>query len=467
MEIKVTKKDIAWSYAAQIFSLGTGLFTLPAILKLLNGDEVGLNYILVSINSIIALFDMGFSSQFSRYLTYTFSGAQSIQKEGLAGEYSCTLNRHLLAIIIQTAKSIYRIISAIALLCLLTLGTIYVWHITEGFTLVKNSRFVWFIFCLSSFFHIYYLYLNVFLQGRGFIKESKQATVYSRLVQLAITFAMLFSGCGLISVVIANFIAPFAFRYFAYRYFYTNDIKEIILHEKVSRKELRSTFKILFYNAKKIGIIAILSSILGNASTLVIGIFLSLPEVGSFGIMVQLLGIIGNVSNTFLYSKIPEFGNLLIKQKMITLRKEFGFSMFIYYFFYLGGLVCLMFMPLVFRFFGFNVQLPPVSILALYGITRFVEQNQSAYCQLLVVQNNLIYYKSAILTCIVQFVLLYLFLRLGLGILGVVIAQAIPLYAYCAWKWPLYAVKKFNISISRDTILNPIITVKKKIWTNE
>ena len=91
MEIKVQKRDVIWSYLAQFFNLGVGFITLPAILKMLSADEVGLNYILISISSVIVLFDMGFSSQFSKNITYVLSGAQTIEKEGISSDYKLSL----------------------------------------------------------------------------------------------------------------------------------------------------------------------------------------------------------------------------------------------------------------------------------------------------------------------------------------------------------------------------------------
>lgn len=464
MEIKVTKKDIIWSYVAQFFTVGTGIITLPVVLKMLNADEIGLNYILISITSMVGLFDMGFSSQFSRYLTYIFSGSQSIQKEGIAMEYSDNINEHLLAVTIRTARTIYLYLSFIALLILASFGTIYIYHVTNGFTTIKNVTLIWIIFCISSFFTIYYLYLNAFLLSKGLIKESKKATVFSRLTQITITFAMLFAGYGLLSVVIANLIAPFVLRYLSHKVFFNDYINNILSSNTVAKKEIRNTFLILFYNAKKIGIISIMASMLWYASTLVIGVFLPLAVVGSYGIMVQLVGVIGNMSVIYLTSKMPQLSNYLVQNKHEQLRKEFGFSMFVFYLIYIVGLTALMVAPLVFTICGFNVQLPSYTILVVYGLTRVIEQNQSAFCQLFVIQNKLIYFKSAILTCIASFLLLILFLLVDCGLLGVVLAQTIPLFAYCAWKWPLYTIKKFGISFKKDIILTPIYIIKNKMY---
>lgn len=463
MKIQVSKQDIIWSYLAKAFNLGIGLFTLPAILKLLNSDEVGVNYILVSINSMIVLFDMGFSSQFSRYLTYIFSGAQIIQKEGVASDYGDNINTHLLATTITTAKTIYRMLSALALLILLSFGTIYLYHVTNGFSTTSNLLLVWIIFCISAFFNLYYLYLNSFLTSRGLVKESNQASVLSRIVQLAILAPMLFMGYGLLSVVISNLVAPFAFRFYAHKHFYSEDLRQMIKAETVNREEIKQTLRILFYNAKKIGVIAIFAALIGYASPLIIALYLPLSVVGSYGVLTQLVGIIGTMSCVVYTAKMPQFSNLILVQDSEGLKREFGLSMFFFYFIYVLGLCVLLFMPYVFKLFNFSVTLPSVTLVFFYGVTRFIEQNQSAYCQLLVAQNKLLYYKSSIITCIAMLVLLFVFLKLGWGLWGVVLSQALPLFAYCAWKWPAYVCMEFEINIYKNILSDPLKLFRIKL----
>ena len=82
--IKITKKDVLWSYFAQIFTVASGLITLPLILKLLSAEEIGMNYLMLSLGALVSLFDFGFTPQFSRNIAYVFTGAQVLQKEGVA-----------------------------------------------------------------------------------------------------------------------------------------------------------------------------------------------------------------------------------------------------------------------------------------------------------------------------------------------------------------------------------------------
>ena len=84
--IEITKKDIAWSYIANIFSIASGIIVLPVILNRLDAEEVGLNYIMLTISSLVSLLDFGFAPQFGRNFTYVNSGVQSLRKEGIEEE---------------------------------------------------------------------------------------------------------------------------------------------------------------------------------------------------------------------------------------------------------------------------------------------------------------------------------------------------------------------------------------------
>lgn len=462
MYISITKKDILWSYLAQFFNLATGLITLPLILSLLTPDEVGFNYILVSINSIVALFDMGFSSQFAKYLTYVFSGAQSIYKEGIPDEYSNEVNEHLIASIIVSAKKIYFYISLIAFVCLITFGSWYIYNISDGFSIIDNTLIIWVVFCISSFFNVYFLYFNAFLLGKGLVKETKQAQVLSRILQILITFVMLVCGCGLLSVVVANLFAPFIFRLLAYNKFYTDDIIKIIRSNEINSAEIKGIFNILLHNCKKLGVIGVLSSAIGYASTLIVGKYMTLSEVGSYGLMVQLVGVVMGLATIHFNSVVPEFASLMIMKNTKRVSETFGLSMFYFITISILGLIGLSIAPPIFRFLNFNTQLPNFSIVLVYYIYKFFEQNQSLYSHLFLIKNDLRFYPSAVITGVVSFVALWISLYLGFGIMGVVIAQAIPLFLYSAWKWPLEATIYFSIN-KDDILLSPLKSLYSKI----
>ena len=72
MQIAVSKSDVIWGYAAKFFSLATGVIVLPVVLRMLSTEEIAMNYLMLTVSSLVALFDFGFAPQFGRNITYVF-----------------------------------------------------------------------------------------------------------------------------------------------------------------------------------------------------------------------------------------------------------------------------------------------------------------------------------------------------------------------------------------------------------
>lgn len=94
MIIEISKKDILWSYIAKFFQVSSGVIILPLVLRLLTAEEIGMNYLMLTVSSIVALLDFGFGPQFGRNFTYVNSGAQSILREGVCKDVNGTINYH-------------------------------------------------------------------------------------------------------------------------------------------------------------------------------------------------------------------------------------------------------------------------------------------------------------------------------------------------------------------------------------
>ena len=178
MSVNVSKADIVWSYVALFFNLGSGLITLPIILRLLSTEEIAMNYLMLTIGSMVAIVDFGFSPQFGRNFTYVFSGAQKLEKEGLNENVKSNINYHLLRCLIDAAQMVFKYMSIIVLILMLTAGTWYIFVITHGFSNIRNSLLIWIVFSISTFYNIYFSYYSSLLTGRGLVKESKKAMIF-------------------------------------------------------------------------------------------------------------------------------------------------------------------------------------------------------------------------------------------------------------------------------------------------
>ena len=250
--ITITKSDLAWSYIAKFFSVANGLIVLPYMLNKLSAQELGLNYLMFSVSSLVTLLDFGFVYQFGRNFTYVYSGAQHIQKEGIEEitTIGSDLNYRLLSTLLKTAKMVYGLLALVCFFLMMTLGTLYIYHSTAGFTLVENSFYMWTLFSVSTGFNIFFFYYNSLLVGSGNIKEINIATILSKLFYLAISFLLLYLDCGLFSIVIANAIAPFVQRFYSHRCYYTKELKLKLIND-IPLCEVKELFLVIWYNSKK------------------------------------------------------------------------------------------------------------------------------------------------------------------------------------------------------------------------
>lgn len=455
MVINISKKDVFWNYLAQFFNLGSGFIVLPVVLRLLSPDEIGVNYLMLSVSSLVALADFGFSNQFGRNITYVFSGAQELKKEGMSDIPNGEINYHLLATVIDTAKTIYRKISLLALIAMLSLGTLYMYRATNGFTSVQNALYIWLLFSISTYFNMYFMYYGSLLTGAAMIMESKKAIMLNRIVYIFISFILLFMGCGLISIVVASFISPFIGRLYSYRQFYREDIKNKLDCEKPSREEISNLFDVLWYNAKKLGINFLGAYGIQQSGTFIIGLFLPLKDVASYGLMCQLFQIASTFALGVFMTFMPLFYKERVEGDMEGLVRDFSFSSFVYLVgFSICGIIIIIGGNLVLEIIGSSTRLPIMVVLIVYFIHLMLENFHSLCASMIVTNNQVPFVKAAIFSGILIVLSNLVSLKFTtLGLLGVVLGQLVIQSLYNHWKWPLWVFMDLHLSPIRMVYL--------------
>lgn len=463
MAISISKKDIIWSYIAQFFSLASGLIVLPLVLRMLSTEEVAMNYLMLTIGSLVALFDFGFAPQFGRNITYVFSGVSTLQKESIECTTNETVNYKLLATMISTARFVYRRLALLVLLLMLTLGTLYIHKVTDGFTMVEHSFIIWVLFSISVFLNIYYSYYNSLLVGKGLITESKKAMILSKVSYILIAAVTLYLGVGLVGLVLANLISPFVSRFISHIYFFTPEIKQKIKQEYVTKQDKKDLFVTIWYNSKKLGLVFIGGYAISKSSIFIAGLFLSLEEIASYGLMIQLVWVIMAVSTTFFNSINPMLSSLRVNDNKDKLLRIFGLSMTVYYIIFIISSVLLIFIaPYILVHIGSNVKLPSTTILIIYCVVIFLEGNHSSFATMIVMRNSVPFVESSLIAGF--FIVLGDFLVLSYtswSILGLVLVQGITQIVYANWKWPYVICNEFNISFLSFLRVGTSETLKK------
>lgn len=450
MEIAINKKDVMWGYITMIFNYGTGLFTLPFILSMLSAEEVGMNYLMLTISNLVILADFGFSQQFGRNLTYILSGAHVLLKEGVVKEKQGEVDYHLVAILIKTARYVYLRMSILVLVAMLTAGTVYIYMVTHGFTNIPNSLMIWLLFSISTFFNFYYKYYTSLLTGAAMMMEYNKSCIYSKLVYLLICLVMLFAGCGLMSVVVANFISPFVQRYYSHVSFFTVDMRQRLVGQIVNKDDIKNMASILWYNAKKLGVIFVGQYGISQSGIFFSGLFLTLQEVASYGLLMQLVSnILCSISKSLFNSVSVLFSKDIVNDDTDKLIRHFSFANFIFWVIFIAGGATIVFIaPWVLKLIHSNSQLPSTWVMLVFVIDSLLDYNHSNFNYILTAQNRFPFVKADILSGIaVVLINLSTLYFTHWGLLGVVLGRMIVMLAYNDWKWPSVVCKELNVSI--------------------
>lgn len=449
--IKITKTDVLWNYIAQFFSLASGLITLPLILKMLTVEEIALNYIFLTVSSLVLLFDFGFSPQFSRNVSYVYGGAQTLKKEGIEDVSSAevAINYRLIATLVKVGQYVYLRLALLVLLVMLTVGSLYIYKVTDGFHSVAHSLPIWIIFSASTAFTIYYEYYNFLLTGKGAIKETKIALLASRIVYIGLTFLFLYIGWGLMGVVLANFIAPFVNRMLCYRFLFTEEFRTQLKPYNISKEEISATFDVIWYNAKKLGLVFVGAYAITKFSMFLAGLYLSNAEIASYGLMMQLVNILSTVATTFFITFQPKFAALRVEGNSQGFVSLFSFSIIIFYIlFTLGGIILLFLGNTILGYIHSNAFLPNKLILCLYIIVVLLENNHSHFATAIISKNNIPFVKPALLAGIGIAIGSFIVLKYtSWGILGLVLVQGFCQAVYNNWKWPFVVLREFKLTI--------------------
>lgn len=443
----ISKKDVVWSFVAKFFQMATGALTLPFILNKLTADEIALNYLMLTISSMVSLLDFGFSPQFARNFTYVNSGARQLLKEGVEVHDDEGIDYHLLSVLLVTARYVYRRLSFICLLIMLTLGTAYIYIVTDGFVTVNNSLTIWVLFSLSTFFTIYCSYYNSLLTGSGKIAEANKATILSKLIYLLLCVCLLFLGFGLFAVVISSFAAPTVQRFYSHTVYFSKELKGK-LSNHIDKEEILGVFKIIWYNAKKLGINFLGAYAINKSSLFIIGFFLPLEEIASYGLMVQLGTIVTSIAQTLFVTYQPRFAHSRVINNKESFKDDMSVTMLFYWVITITGIsFILLFSENVLLLIKSNVILPSTIVMFIYFTQIFLEGNHSNFASLIITDNKVPFVKPSIISGGIIMVLTVLSLRfIYTNILSVVLVAFFVQLSYNNWKWPKWVLDEFNIS---------------------
>jgi O-antigen/teichoic acid export membrane protein len=447
--ISISGKDLIWNYLASFFKIASSAVLLPFILRELPAEAIGLWTVYLTITTFSTILDFGFNPTFTRNVTYIFSGIQKLRKEGFEeAEASCEVNYSLLKDLIRSMRAIYRRMGLVLLLFLSGIGSFYISVLAENYTGNVNEVYIsWAILVALNSYNILTSYYESLLLGKGLVKKSKQIIIVSHMAYIILAIIMIYLDYGLIAIVSAQAAAIVINRLLSHRAFFNRAIKDELA--KVSHSKQTDIFKAVYPNALKVGLTTLGGFLIQRSSLIIGSLYLTLEEIASYGISVQIITVLATMAAIFLNTYQP-----LITQYQVTGRQDkikelyLTGTIIMMLTFLAGGFAILFLAQPLLSLTGSNTNLMPLPLL-LFAIILFFEQtNLMLAGNIILTRNRVPFFKASLISGLIIIIGLVVSFRIAdYGLLNLLFIPFMVDMAYQAWKWPCMVVKELGINL--------------------
>ncbi len=457
----IGKTDVAWSYAATFFWVGSGLILFPFILNKMPAETVGIWNIFQTISVMVAILDFGFQPSFARNLSYIFTGVKGLRKEGVAalngkrgtGGDEQDVDYGLLKGTLVAMKRLFRIISLAAFVLLATAGTAYFLYILGKYSGDRTDAVAaWVLLIVLNCYDLYTLYYDALLKGKGYVRRSQQIMILSQAVYVLLAIGLIFAGLGLCAIVASRLVAIVIRRTLSRRVFFTREMSEAL--RGVEAHDSGEIMRAICPNAVKIGLTQ-LGSLAVNKSAMLIGAaFLTLEEVASYGITLQLLEILCNCSTVPYRAFSPKLAQCRAEKDMAGLRHYYLVCAAILWgIWIIGGSVSVLAGDYALRLINSQTFFLPTAMFGVLVALHSLEDNQVLATGFIMSDNRIPFFIPSLLSGAATVLLLWLFLDvLDWGVWGMILAPGIAQLAYQDWKWPGVVIKELFIKTEANGI---------------
>jgi O-antigen/teichoic acid export membrane protein len=446
--IRITKFDIIWNYLGYGLSFGVNIILLPLILHFLSSEELGLWYVFMSINSLILMLDFGFTPQLTRFITYSYSGSTTIQKDGLSNDSNLLgdVNVSLLNKVLSISKIIFLFLATASFVLLSTVGTIYINHISDN---NYDSTISWYIFCLACFINLFFYYYNAYFRGTGQFIELNKAIVLSKIAQIICCIILFILGYGILGLSIAYLLSTIIYRvilsYFIKKNSYINSytIRKMV----DEKKDLWNELKKIWHNAWREGLVTVSRFGVTQSNVIICSIFLGLSEVTPYALSMQITSIIASLSSIYYSTIQPSLSQVSL---LSTIKEKFqifapAWLIYVIAFMFLAVIIAV-FAPFIFTIIKSNTEFDR-NIFIIVALFVFLETNHSLFASYISTSNKVPYTKSYIVSAVFAVNLSVLFIKYSsLGIWSLIGSHFIVQLLYNNWKWPSVVLKEASIS---------------------
>ena len=434
-----TKNDLLLGYFSQLSNVLYGILMVIFIPAIFNANESVFWFLLLSIFSLTAVVDAGFSSTIVRIVAYIYSGASEISSQGYKKSQNLhDIDRVKLSNVVNLSKYIYTYLSLFVIFIIGVFGSVYFYYFLED-NIIQDGWLVWFVFLLGFFINIYYLYIPPIIMGIGKIGVYHTGMLITRMSRLVLgTFAIVL-GESLILLSLSLVVSVVIGR--VYLYIKLSDFK-MSLNFVHSPKTKNLDVKTLFPNSWKMGLNMAGVFLINQASIFICAAYLSADESMPYIITLQIFGIIFSFSHMYFNNHVPMFATSVVhgytKDAFVVFKQILGKAVFM--FFFAALLIVLLKSVVLNNNVTLHIYLVSNNILWLLILFGSLELAHSFSTTYISTFNIIPFYKAVLVSGIIIVLITLLYASIfQLTIFSVVIIQGVVQLSYNNWKWPRFA----------------------------
>ena len=444
----IGKRDLIWATLATLFRIGSGVLLFPMVLNMLPSETVGVWTIFTSVALITGILDFGFNQSFARNISYVFSGVRSLKRDGheLVDDANVVdVDYGLLKNTIVAMRYFYSRMAIVLFLLLAIGGTFYVYGLMQDYSGdVREVYVAWGIVCIVNSYNLYTLYYDSLLSGRGLVKRKNQIVLIGNVAYLLLAVVLLLCGMGLVAIVASQLVSVLIIRGLSRRSFYSAAIVEGLDGAKVA--DYKAVLRAIVPNAVKLGLASVGGFLTFRLSTFVGPIYISLSDMASFGITLQLLSVVSSLALLYTNVYLPKVFQWRVEHRVEQVRRTFYTSMLlVFVVFVCGGLAIGLLGNWALDILGSDTQLLSGGLLLFLVVHYYLESNMVNATEYLLAKNEVPFYKRYVVSGCVTVCLLFLFVGYcNWGLWGIIAAPMISQSVLQYWKWPYEVIKELK-----------------------
>ncbi len=448
--MQIGRKDVLWNYGATFLKLASSALLLPVILNKMPPEMVGIWTVFITLSFLSSLLDFGFNGSFTRNVTFVFSGVKNLRVEGHEeAATSGDIDYGLLKTLIGSMRWFYRWLALVVAVLLLTLGTWYLHTVLSTYQGNTTEVYIaWVMLVLVNSYSLYSFYYDALLQGIGYVMRSKQISIAGNALYLLVAYLLILLGYGLIAIVTAQLLSVVLIRWLSYRSFFKPALKQQ-LSAAVGRDPV-SLIRTLFPNAFKIGLTSFGGFLITRSSVVIGGLYLSLEELASYGITLQLIGVVASMATIYTMTYQSRIVNLRVEGRIDEIRRIYIRGQYLMFLtFAAGALAIVLAGPWALQLIGSETILLPGVLTLLAVVVVWLETNHGTAGYVLLTKNEVPFFRASLVSGAAIVAGLILSFRFAGGsVSNLVLVPLVVDVAYQSWKWPLEVHRDLHIKLN-------------------